>query len=89
MTLGYCLAFFIGSQRGARRWVIFAAAAPIAIVTNALRIAAICVMADHQGVDFASTTGHEIANVAIWAVDPGLLLGIDALFGRRAIRGGG
>src|SRR5690606_33931483 len=42
VTLGYCLAFFIGSQRGARRWVIFAASAPIAIVTNALRIALIC-----------------------------------------------
>lgn len=82
-TLGYCLAFFLGEQRGARRWVLVLLAAPIAIFTNALRIGAICVLARYFGVRYASTTGHDLANVIAWVVDLSLLLLADALLTRR------
>ncbi len=83
ITLGYCLAFFLGEQRGARRWIILLLAAPVAIASNALRIGAICVIARHQGVHVASTTGHDIASAIAWVLDLAILLGADALLTRR------
>jgi exosortase len=82
VTLGYCIAFFLGEQRGARRWAILAAAAPIAVATNAIRIGAICGLAAWQGTEFASTTGHDLVSAVVWIVDLGLLLALDALLGR-------
>ena len=86
MTLGYCLAFFLGAQRGARRWILLGLAGPIAIVTNALRIAAICLLARAQGVPFASTTGHDVATAIAWMIDIVLLLLADAALSRRRTR---
>lgn len=82
LTLGYCIAFFLGSQRGARRWVLLAAAGPIAIASNALRIGVICVMADVWGTGFASTTGHDVVSMLVWLVDLGALFALDALWTR-------
>ncbi|MDA0373125.1 MAG: exosortase/archaeosortase family protein [Planctomycetota bacterium] len=83
ITLGYGIAFFMGPQRGIRRWAILAAAAPVAVATNAVRIGAICVLASGYGTEFASTTGHDWISGAVWLVDLGLLLGLDAALSRR------
>ena len=86
-TLGYGLAFFTGSQRGPRRWLLLAAAAPVAVLTNVVRIAGLCWLAAWQGVPFATGTGHDVLNGAVWLVDLAVLLGIDRLLsGRRAER---
>lgn len=83
ITLGYGIAFFMGSQAGARRWVLLAVAAPVAVVTNAVRIGAICMLASGWGTEFASTTGHDWISGAVWLVDLGILMGLDALLSRR------
>lgn len=88
VTLGYGVAFFLGSQRGLRPWVLLLAAAPIAVATNAIRIGAICVMAGAWGTDFAATTGHDIVSVLVWVLALAALLGLDALLSRRARRRG-
>jgi len=82
VTIGYCVAFFLGSQRGARRWVILAAAVPIACVTNVLRIVAICVVARSSGVAYATGVAHDLANVFEWGVDLALLLSVDIAWSR-------
>ena len=83
-TLGYCVAFFLGPIRGLRPWLILAAAAPIAFATNALRIAAICLVSRSAGVAFATGTGHELINAGEWVLDLLLLLALDRLLrGRR------
>jgi exosortase len=82
ITLGYCVAFFLGTRAGARPWILLAAAGPIAVLTNVLRIAAICWIARFVSVEFASGRGHDIASVAIWVVDLGMLLGLDAWLSR-------
>ena len=87
-TLGYCIAFFIGSQHGARRWILLFAAMPIAVASNILRISSICLVADWESVDYASTTGHSILNVAEWVVDLGLLFLLDMLLSRNRGREG-
>lgn len=84
-TLGYGLAFLMGSQRGARPWVLLAFAGPIAIATNIFRIAALCWMAHGFGSEFASGTGHDVTNVLIWVVDLALLLLIDRFFDRSPV----
>jgi len=86
VTLGYCVAFFLGRRSGARPWIVLAAAAPIAVGTNILRIAAICWIARHVSIEFASGRGHDIASVAIWVVDLGMLLALDAWLTRRGRR---
>lgn len=83
VTLGYALAFFLGDQRGLRRWVILVASAPIAILSNSLRIAAICLIARAFGVDTAKGAGHESANVIAWTLDLVALIGLDALLTKR------
>jgi exosortase len=83
ITLGYGIAFFTGSQAGARRWVILAVAAPVAVATNAVRIGAICMLASGWGTEFASTTGHDWISGAVWLVDLGILMGLDAVLSRR------
>jgi exosortase len=83
ITLGYGIAFFMGTQSGPRRWVILAAAAPVAVATNAVRIGLICMLASAYGTEFASTTGHDWVSGAVWLVDLGILMGIDALLSRK------
>lgn len=86
ITLGYCVAFFLG-RPGWRRWLLLAAALPIAMVTNVLRITAICFVAREHGVRYATTTAHEVLGWLAWAVDFALLIALDFAIGglrRRA-----
>ncbi|MBK8977558.1 MAG: exosortase/archaeosortase family protein [Planctomycetes bacterium] len=82
ITLGYCLAFFTGSQTGARRWLVLAVSGPVAIATNVVRIAAICWLARSFGADFATGTGHDVLNILVWCLDLGILVGLDAVWTR-------
>lgn len=81
-TLGYCVAFFMGAQTGARRWILLLAAMPIAVLTNVVRISGICYIAESQGVLYASTTGHEILRWSAWIVAFVLLLTLDGILSR-------
>jgi len=83
LTLAYCLAFFTGPASLARRALLLLLAAPLAVVANVTRIAALCVMARWAGVPFAEGTGHTIANVVEWLSLVLALLGVDALLARR------
>ena len=88
-TLGYCFAFFFGSQSGTRRLVVLALAVPIAVAGNILRIAVICWAADQWGVEFAAGVGHDVVNALVWVVALGLLIALDILLMRLRARGGG
>lgn len=81
-TLGYCVAFFMGPQAGARRWVLLVAAVPIAVLTNVFRITSICALARFESVEYAATTGHEITRWVAWFVALAMLLGLDWLLSR-------
>ncbi len=87
-TLGYCIAFFMGPQRGMRRWLLLAVAGPVALLCNVIRIAIICWVASWWGVPFATGTGHDLVNALAWALDLGILVGLDQLFIRWTSRGG-
>jgi len=86
ITLGYCVAFLMGVQRGARRWLLLAVSVPIAVITNVVRISGICYVAESSGVYYASTSGHEILRWAAWGVAFGLLLLVDGLLSRWLCR---
>ena len=86
LTLGYCLAFFVGAPAWPRRLVLLLATAPLAITANIVRIAVLCLLARGFGVPFAEGTGHTLANTAEWLAD---LLGLGLLDGwlsRRCVR---
>ncbi len=82
-TLGYCIAFFMGEQRGARRWLLLALAFPVAVLTNIVRIAGICWMARTWGVPFATGVGHNVISYLAWFIDLGILLAFDFVLSRR------
>lgn len=86
-TLGYCVAFFLGPQKGLRRWVLLVSAVPIAVITNVVRITGICIWARFYGVPSASTTGHDILRWIAWGVAFGLLLLLDKILSRWAGEG--
>ncbi len=83
VTMGYCVAFFLGRRHGLRPWLLLAAAGPIAVLTNVLRIATICWLARRTGVEFASGRGHDIASILVWVVDLGMLLALDGWLSRH------
>lgn len=83
LTLSYCLVFFTGPSSIARRVVLLLVAAPLAIMANVCRIAALCLLARWFGVPFAEGTGHTIANVVEWLSLLVTLLAVDGLLARR------
>lgn len=85
MTLGYCLAFFVGVGSWRRRFLLLVATVPIAVTANVVRIAALCLQARWFGVPFAEGTGHTLANVAEWIADVAILLLLDGLLSRGAV----
>ena len=87
-TMGYCLAFFMGSQRGARRWLILAAAGPVALLCNVFRIASVTWIAKWWGVPFATGTGHDLMNAFTWILNLGILIALDQGFSRWSERRG-
>ncbi len=86
-TLGYALAFFFGSSSWRRRALLLAAAMPVALVMNILRITGLCFLAKTWGVDYAGRGGlfggHTLMNVAEWVLDLAVLLAIDFAIDRR------
>jgi len=82
VTLGYCIAFFMGNQAGLRRWILLALAVPVAVISNILRIAAICGVAEIWSIEAATGVVHDILNAGVWLVDLVILLGIDAWLSR-------
>jgi exosortase len=89
LTLGYCLVFFTGPASTIRRVILLAIVAPMAIVANVARIAALCVMARWFGVPFAEGAGHSIANAVEWLSLLVAMISIDGLLCRRFTKSSG
>lgn len=82
LTLAYCLAFFTGPPRLARRVALLVLAPFLAIGANTLRIGLLCGFARLWGVPFAEGAGHDLANIGEWAALLAVLLAVDAVLSR-------
>lgn len=89
LTLGYVVAFFLGSRRGLRPYALLAVAGPLAVAVNMLRIVGLCFAAKWWGVEVATTTAHDLLNVSEWVVALLLLIGLDRVFSRVSPAGEG
>ena len=76
LTVGYCVAFLLGEGGRKRCWILVAAL-PLAIGLNVLRIAFLCFAAKWWGVERASTTAHDAANITVWLLALALLVALD------------
>ncbi len=83
-TLGYCLAFFIGSGSAVRRVTILLVTVPVAVMVNVMRIVSLCFIAREVGVHYAGGQGHTIMNGVAWLVNIGILLLLDSKLEKRA-----
>jgi exosortase len=82
-TLGYCLAFFLGSRSWLRRVVILLLTVPVAVMVNILRIVGLCFMAREVDTYYAGRQGHDIMNIVAWVVNIVILLSLDSLLEKR------
>jgi len=89
LTLGYCVAFFVGETGLRRRLAILLLAGPIAILVNVARVTGICLLANWKGVPWASTTGHDLLNVCEWVLALMLLYVVDRYVSRWVTKSGG
>lgn len=89
LTLGYCVAFFVGERNLRRRLVILLLAGPIAILANVLRVTGICLFAYWRGVPWAATVGHDLLNVCEWVMALLLLFVVDRCVSRWVAKRGG
>ena len=85
LALATAYAFFLDTTTP-RRWLIIAAAVPIAIVTNVLRVVVTGILAEHWGERAAQGFFHEFAGLAVFALAMAMLVGLGALLRDR--RGG-
>ncbi len=84
LTVGYCVAFFMSTGRGVWRWSLLLLSVPIAVGSNVVRIASMCVMSRWYGVEFGSGTGHDVANAIVWILAIFTLIWIDGRVTRNA-----
>lgn len=82
-SLGYCLAFFMGSPHWGRRLVILLITVPAAVMVNVIRIVGLCFMAKHVNIYYAGGAGHTILNVVAWIMNIAILMSVDAFLERR------
>jgi exosortase len=82
ITLSVAYSFFL-PMRNWKRWVVIAAAVPIAIATNAMRVIGTGVLAQYWGAKAAQGFFHEFAGLAVFAVAMVLLVGLGALLKDR------
>ncbi len=82
-TLGYCLAFFIGSRALARRAIILLLAVPLAVSVNILRIVGLCFMGREVDIYYAGGEGHTLMNFIAWGTNIVALLVLDSLLERK------
>ncbi len=83
VMLTYCIAFFMGPKGWPRRLLLLAAAAPVAVFVNLVRIACICWAAHWYGVEFGAGLGHDLLNGFAWLLDLGIVMALDAALVRR------
>jgi len=81
-TLGWCCAFLLGTPRLRRVWILVLSL-PLALALNVVRIAFLCFAAKWWGVEYASTSAHDLANATVWIVAVVVLLALDRAFSRE------
>jgi len=77
---------FLMNKEAWKRWAMFLAAFPIAIIVNIVRLAGTAVLASHYGGDVARGFLHDFSGWLVFVAGIGLLIGVQGLLGR--IRGG-
>jgi len=78
---------YISRMRGAWRMLLFAASVPVAVISNAVRIALLVFVADLVSVEAATGWFHDVSGLLIYAIAFALLFGLERLilWGRRAV----
>lgn len=81
-ALGGALAFF-SSLSTMRKWVLFFAAAPIAIFANIVRLTGTAILASIYGGDVAQGFLHDFSGIVVFVLGLALLVGTNALLAKR------
>jgi len=81
-ALGGALTFF-SSLSTIRKWVLFFAAAPIAIFANIVRLTGTAILASIYGSDVAQGFLHDFSGIVVFVLGLALLVGTNALLAKR------
>lgn len=87
VALGWVFAFFFSNRGGISRFVLVAAAVPVALFANVLRITVLALLAHSYGTEFATGTAHDVSGWLIYLAALLMLYGLDLVLpGRRGRR---
>jgi len=82
-ALSGALAFF-ATLSPVRKWILFFAAAPIAIFANIVRLTATAILASIYGSDVAQGFLHDFSGILIFVLGLSMLVGVNTLLSRRS-----
>ncbi len=77
-ALSGALAFVSALPRW-KKWVLFFAAAPIAVIANITRLTGTAILASRYGADVAHGFMHDFSGLVVFGLGLGLLIGVSAL----------
>jgi exosortase len=75
---------YISETKPWSRLLIFMVSAPVAVVSNMLRIFLLCVIANNWGSEIATGWVHDVSGVLIYVVAISLMYGLDRLLSRAS-----
>lgn len=73
---------FISDHTGTKKWILFLAGVPIAIVSNIIRLTATAVLARHFGATVAHGFIHDFSGWVVFVIGLIMLLGVNAVLGK-------
>ena len=75
---------FLSTLSPVRKWMLFFAAAPIAIFANIVRLTTTAILASFYGSDVAQGFLHDFSGILIFVLGLSMLVGVNALLSRRS-----
>lgn len=74
---------FISDHTALKKWILFLAGVPIAIISNIIRLTATAILARHFGAPVAQGFIHEFSGWVVFVLGLVMLLGVNALLGLK------
>jgi exosortase len=74
---------FLSTLSPLKKWILFFAAAPIAIFANIVRLTATAILASIYGSDVAQGFLHDFSGIVIFVLGLSMLVGVNSLLARR------
>ncbi len=74
---------FLSTLSAVKKWILFFAAAPIAIFANIVRLTATAILASIYGSEVAQGFLHDFSGIVVFVLGLAMLVGVNTLLSRK------